>query len=163
MSPRAPFLCPFSLRHCVRVCCIRSVPLRLLFVSKIAGRAGRRGLDTCGNVYIFSAGEQLPNHSELAAMMLHKATPLQSRFRLTFAMLLQLVVRQGFKPVDMISRSFKETIRAQQLPLLKRDLVRRQKVRRHNYLLPSCASSYTICQCEFVYVRLCASDSVILV
>eukprot|EP01053_Blabericola_migrator_P013085 Blabericola_migrator_1__13084@NODE_889_length_6163_cov_243_088911_g626_i0_p3_GENE_NODE_889_length_6163_cov_243_088911_g626_i0NODE_889_length_6163_cov_243_088911_g626_i0_p3_ORF_typecomplete_len426_score64_90Helicase_C/PF00271_31/8_1e14rRNA_procarch/PF13234_6/2_3e07_NODE_889_length_6163_cov_243_088911_g626_i021953472 len=94
---------------------------------QIAGRAGRRGLDSFGSVYILSIADEPPNHQDLAAMMLHKATPLHSKFRLTFHMLLQLITRQGMRPTEMISSSFRESVRAQQLPVLKRDLVRRQK------------------------------------
>eukprot|EP01054_Gregarina_sp_Poly1_P002549 Gregarina_sp_Poly_1__2548@NODE_1690_length_3531_cov_51_307448_g1064_i1_p1_GENE_NODE_1690_length_3531_cov_51_307448_g1064_i1NODE_1690_length_3531_cov_51_307448_g1064_i1_p1_ORF_typecomplete_len725_score122_23DSHCT/PF08148_12/1_7e33rRNA_procarch/PF13234_6/2_6e13rRNA_procarch/PF13234_6/0_56rRNA_procarch/PF13234_6/5_7e03Helicase_C/PF00271_31/3_2e07_NODE_1690_length_3531_cov_51_307448_g1064_i11832357 len=94
---------------------------------QIAGRAGRRGLDSYGSVFILSIADEPPNQQDLASMMLHKATPLFSKFRLTFHMLLQLITRQGMQPAEMISRSFKESIRAQQLPVLKRDLARRQK------------------------------------
>src|SRR5699024_11107145 len=95
--------------------------------TQMAGRAGRRGLDACGNVYIFSPDEEPPNHLDLSSMMLHKANPLLSKFRLTFSMLLQLFSRKGVRPLEMVARSFKESLRAQQLPILKRDLVRRQK------------------------------------
>lgn len=95
--------------------------------TQIAGRAGRRGLDKCGNVYILSPSEGPPPQNELTGMMLQRSTPLVSQFRLTMAMLLQLHLRPQLRPLEMISRSFRENLRAQQLPILKRDLIRKEK------------------------------------
>eukprot|EP00917_Polyrhabdina_sp_WS-2016_P005028 GHVP01011519.1.p1 GENE.GHVP01011519.1~~GHVP01011519.1.p1 ORF type:complete len:549 (+),score=99.22 GHVP01011519.1:254-1900(+) len=93
--------------------------------TQMSGRAGRRGKDDFGNVYIFCPDEP-PELNELRPMLVEKANPLESRFRLTFQMMLQLCNRRTIGIDEMMSRSYKESLRSKQLPLAKRDLLRRQ-------------------------------------
>ncbi len=56
----------------------------------MAGRAGRRGLDRVGTVLVAYWGD-LPHVSEVYRMMVGAHTELQSQFRLTYNMILNLL------------------------------------------------------------------------
>ncbi|MBN3308147.1 SKIV2 Helicase, partial [Amia calva] len=74
---------------------------------QMAGRAGRRGLDTTGTVIILcKAG--VHEMSDLHKMMLGKPTVLQSQFRLTYTMILNLLRVEALRVTDMMKRSFSE-------------------------------------------------------
>lgn len=74
---------------------------------QMAGRAGRRGLDTRGTVIILCKGD-VPEMSDLHKMMLGKPTKLESQFRLTYSMILNLLRVEQLRVEDMIKRSFSE-------------------------------------------------------
>ncbi|XP_026156576.1 superkiller complex protein 2 [Mastacembelus armatus] len=77
---------------------------------QMAGRAGRRGLDATGTVIILcKAG--VHEMAELHAMMLGKPTILQSQFRLTYTMILNLLRVEALRVTDMMRRSFSESHR----------------------------------------------------
>ncbi|KEP65399.1 UNVERIFIED_CONTAM: DEAD/DEAH box helicase domain-containing protein [Hammondia hammondi] len=103
---------------------------RMLLASEytqMAGRAGRRGIDTFGHVYIFCS-DDLPEPKELTGMMVEKANPLHSRFRLTYQTLLLLAARShSMSMTSFLSQSFKEAARTSLLPVFKRDLRRKRK------------------------------------
>lgn len=99
----------------------------------MAGRAGRRGLDRIGTVIMLCKGD-VPEASELHKMILAsssntivqhyilcpcvqgKATQLQSQFRLTYGMLLNLSRVESLRVEDMMRRSFAELDAARQKP-----------------------------------------------
>lgn len=74
---------------------------------QMAGRAGRRGLDTTGMVIILcKAG--VHEMADLHKMMLGKPTLLQSQFRLTYTMILNLLRVEALRVEDVMKRSFSE-------------------------------------------------------
>ncbi|XP_029633587.1 helicase SKI2W [Octopus sinensis] len=74
---------------------------------QMAGRAGRRGLDTTGTVIIMcKAG--VPQKVDLHRMMLGRPTKLESQFRLTYSMILNLLRVEQLRVEDMMKRSFSE-------------------------------------------------------
>lgn len=57
----------------------------------MAGRAGRRGLDSTGTVIIMANQSHLmPAESQLKQMLLGEATKLSSQFKITYSMILYL-------------------------------------------------------------------------
>uniref|UniRef100_A0A3P9KIP9 SKI2 homolog, superkiller viralicidic activity 2-like n=1 Tax=Oryzias latipes TaxID=8090 RepID=A0A3P9KIP9_ORYLA len=77
---------------------------------QMAGRAGRRGLDATGTVIILcKAG--VHEMADLHAMMMGKPTILQSQFRLTYTMILNLLRVEALRVTDMMKRSFSESHR----------------------------------------------------
>nr|XP_039270547.1 helicase SKI2W-like [Styela clava] len=74
---------------------------------QMAGRAGRRGKDTTGTVIILCKGD-VPEISDLHKMMLGRPTKLESQFRLTYGMILNLLRVEELRVQDMMKRSFAE-------------------------------------------------------
>ncbi|KAK0182702.1 hypothetical protein PV327_000812 [Microctonus hyperodae] len=75
---------------------------------QMAGRAGRRGHDKSGTVIIMCKTE-VPNVIDLKAMMCGQPQTLQSQFKITYSMVLNLRrVSESVSVEDMMRRSFKE-------------------------------------------------------
>lgn len=74
---------------------------------QMAGRSGRRGLDTTGTVILLCKGD-VPEMSDLHQMMLGRPTKLESKFRLTYGMILNLLRVEQLRVEDMMKRSFGE-------------------------------------------------------
>ncbi|GAB5366303.1 hypothetical protein AAMO2058_001132300, partial [Amorphochlora amoebiformis] len=76
--------------------------------TQMAGRAGRRGLDSFGVVVVFCRNDEVPAENGARQLLTGKATRLQSRFRLTFNMLLNLLRQEDLTVRDFVRRSFAE-------------------------------------------------------
>ena len=85
--------------------------------TQMAGRAGRRGLDTVGTVIIVPpGGDDAPPVADLQKMMLGEPSKLRSQFRLTYNMILNLLRVEALKIEEMIKRSFSEHATQQLMP-----------------------------------------------
>ncbi|KAJ2829154.1 Antiviral helicase ski2, partial [Coemansia erecta] len=77
--------------------------------TQMAGRAGRRGLDDTG-VVIINAVAEVPDTITLQTMILGAATRLESQFRLTYTMILNLLRAKQLRVEEVIKRSFGENV-----------------------------------------------------
>eukprot|EP00474_Spongospora_subterranea_P000599 CRZ01057.1 hypothetical protein [Spongospora subterranea] len=76
--------------------------------TQMSGRAGRRGLDVFGNVIINCGDGKIPDQTLVHNLLLGRPTALQSKFRLTYSMILNLLRVEELRVEDMIKRSFCE-------------------------------------------------------
>ncbi|EJU00146.1 antiviral helicase [Dacryopinax primogenitus] len=94
--------------------------------TQMSGRAGRRGLDPTGVVIIVS-GDELPDVGTLHIMMLGQPNKLQSQFRLTYNMILNLLRVEALRVEEMIKRSFSENASQRLLPDQQRKVLEVEK------------------------------------
>jgi len=88
----------------------------------MSGRAGRRGLDPTG-VVIINADSDVPDVSlpcslplPFAILLISPPPKLQSQFRLTYSMILNLLRVEALRVEEMIKRSFSENASQRLLP-----------------------------------------------
>ncbi|KAJ2519591.1 Antiviral helicase ski2 [Coemansia sp. RSA 1939] len=90
--------------------------------TQMAGRAGRRGLDDTG-VVVINAATEVPDTATLHTMLLGAATKLESQFRLTYTMILNLLRAKQLRVEEVIKRSFGENMAQGQAPDQERRLL----------------------------------------
>ena len=89
----------------------------------MSGRAGRRGLDEKGTVIIFfNDVKQLPNSIAIKGIVDHKGEELQSKFRLTYGTIFNLLLAKEINVIDIMRRSFVEHGKTTAMPILKKKL-----------------------------------------
>lgn len=90
---------------------------------QMSGRAGRRGLDDVGVVILAYSGESdFPDAGSLQRMILGIPTRLESKFRLTYNMILNLLRVEAIKVEDMMKRSFFEVEMQKDAPENERNI-----------------------------------------
>ncbi|CCM03670.1 uncharacterized protein FIBRA_05814 [Fibroporia radiculosa] len=94
--------------------------------TQMAGRAGRRGLDSTGTVVIV-ANDDVPEQGALQNMILGTPSKLQSQFRLTYNMILNLLRVEALRVEEMIKRSFSENRSQKLLPDQQKKVVESEK------------------------------------
>lgn len=98
--------------------------------TQMSGRAGRRGLDPTGTVMII-CNTEIPDSTTLNKIMLGTPTKLISQFRLTYNMILSIIVTEGLKIEDMMKSSFSENSAQKLVPKLlqnRSNLMKKLKV-----------------------------------
>eukprot|EP00898_Chlorokybus_atmophyticus_P001683 jgi/Chlat1/2515/Chrsp175S02429 len=83
--------------------------------TQMAGRAGRRGIDTVGMVVVM-CWDDLVSEADIKNLLMGKATRLESRFRLTYNTILNLFKKEELTVEDMLKRSFLEVHSRRALP-----------------------------------------------
>lgn len=104
--------------------------------TQMSGRAGRRGLDATGTVIVMAYNEAL-SPTDFKEVALGTPTKLQSQFRLTYNMILNLLRIEALKVEEMIKHSFSENSAQVLLP---------ENKKRHD-VLTNTLSSLTLKSC----------------
>ncbi|OMJ08276.1 Antiviral helicase SKI2 [Smittium culicis] len=84
--------------------------------TQMSGRAGRRGLDKTGTVIIAPHNNKIYDSGTLSTMILGFPDKLQSQFKLSYSMILNLLRAKQIKVEEMIKNSFIENESMKNMP-----------------------------------------------
>lgn len=94
----------------------------------MSGRAGRRGLDDKGNVVLFmNEVNWLPYLSDMKKIVDHKGESLQSKFKMTYEIILNLLTAKDIDVIEMMKRSFYENSKFSMIPKKNKQLIDEKK------------------------------------
>ncbi|KAK2703214.1 hypothetical protein QYM36_018267, partial [Artemia franciscana] len=96
---------------------------------QMAGRAGRRGLDSTGTVLILCK-DNVSELESLQKMMLGKSQKLESQFRVTYSMILNLLRGKQLRVQDVMKLSFGEVHFRSKIEQLEKEMKQREKPRK---------------------------------
>ena len=78
----------------------------------MSGRAGRRGLDDRGTVIIYMNDvKQMPEPDILKGIVDHPGELLESKFKLTYGIILNLLTAKDMNVIEMLKLSYGENAR----------------------------------------------------
>ncbi len=84
---------------------------------QMSGRAGRRGLDEKGTVIVWERDPAgLASEADMVKMMDHHGETLVSKFRITYQIILNLLVAEDLTVLDMLRNSFLENDKFAAIP-----------------------------------------------
>jgi superfamily II RNA helicase len=84
---------------------VRRIPIKTREHHQMSGRAGRRGIDTVGDVYTVLADGR-PDPRIVHEVLFGRIEPIRSQFSLSYATILSLVRRLGRRVTEACARSF---------------------------------------------------------
>ncbi|VEU23681.1 DEKNAAC104941 [Brettanomyces naardenensis] len=111
--------------------------------TQMSGRAGRRGIDKMGTVMVMSYSEPI-DRTSFKETTLGTPTKLSSQFRLTYAMILNLLRIEALKVEDMIKRSFSENSSQSMIPERQMEVLKSEKDLKENYKITMEQGEYDI-------------------
>lgn len=122
--------------------------------TQMSGRAGRRGLDSVGNVHLFfPPDEQFPTERDLAKIMTGEPVSLQSAFRLTYNMILNVLRVDELRVEEMMQKSFSEADETSQNESIKGILDKAHHAIEALRITENTAESETLCEVTQDYER----------
>ena len=95
---------------------------------QMCGRAGRRGIDTIGNVYIL-LGErtQDSDSTDIIGMLKGKGTQVESKFRLCYRTIIAFLSRNIIDINDFFKESFLENLNIKEIPKIQQEIADMKK------------------------------------
>ena len=90
---------------------------------QMCGRAGRRGIDSIGNVFLlFSEKVQENDKSEMLDMLKQTGTQVESKFRLSYKTIVSFLSRNIKNINSFLKESFLENLNIKEIPTIKKDI-----------------------------------------